>query len=672
VWSSIATKTGFTTAILNLGAYQVGNVIHMVVQDGTLSSSVATKYLSFDASINTFLASIETVAAAAAITGQSTSGWGASIVVRATSGFPVIFYNGLQTNTSGTPRARLYYRERTGLNTYSTQTQVDPNTATESTSPIAVLGASDRVHLLFFNGTNTMQRHLTSANVLGTAASTGATTAVQDACSYNDAGTIRHVGYTAAQTIRWASADNPTVTAASMVTGTPVRATDDGTTVYALYQNSADGDLYVKSSTDNGATFGSGTNVFTGTVAAAAANVSKNQLVYQRGSNVVVPYLVNDNSVLKYNESTVRTVITGTLFVNEVADTISAAGTVVEAGAAVTGTLNVTEVNDTIAAAATVTASGTLSVTEANDTISAAGGAVIGGALGVTEANDTLASAATVTVRGTLSQTEANDTLSSAATVRVGGTLNVTEASDILSATASSSLGGALSVTEANDTLSATGTVEAVATITGALNVTEVDDTVSAAGTVTVSGTLSVTEANDTLSAAATVSVTGALNVTEDNDTLSAAGIVSDGAVVTGELNVTEANDTISALATVAGEVEPPVFAGGGGYAEPPRPYPVEGVGYGILPPIEGEAHGVVSVGSAGVGLGLLPRFAGQATAAIGAAGSSRAQLEIRAAASGQAGAQARGFGMIMKLEGAAVGRQTDDDAAAVTFLLAA
>jgi len=309
-WASIATRTGFTTAILNIAGYQVGNVIHLLVQDGTLATSVATKYLSFDAATDTFLTTTETVVAASSIAGQATSGWGCSLVYRPTAGEVVAFYNTTATNTSGTPRSRLSYRRRTGVNTYQTAVQVDPNTATESTQPIAVLGASDRVHLLFFNGTNTMQRHLTSANVLGTAASTGATTAVQDACSYDDAGTIRHVGFTAAQSIRWASADNPTVTAATVTFGTPVRVADDGTDVYALYQNSADSDLYTKKSTDNGATFGSAVSAFVGTVTAAAASVSKNQLIYQRG-NFVFPYLVNDGgSTWKYNEYTVRSVST--------------------------------------------------------------------------------------------------------------------------------------------------------------------------------------------------------------------------------------------------------------------------------------------------------------------------------------------------------------------------
>jgi len=75
-WASIATRTGFTTAILNIAAYQVGNVIHMLVQDGTGPATlVATKYLSFDMATDTFLATTETVSAAQILTGTAASGW---------------------------------------------------------------------------------------------------------------------------------------------------------------------------------------------------------------------------------------------------------------------------------------------------------------------------------------------------------------------------------------------------------------------------------------------------------------------------------------------------------------------------------------------------------------------------------------------------------------------
>jgi hypothetical protein len=135
-----------------------------------------------------------------------------------------------------------------------------------------------------------------------------------------------------------------------------------------------------------------------------------------------------------------------------------------------------------------------------------------------------------------------------------------------------------------------------------------------------------------------------------------------------------------------------PVVVGVGGGRRPElRPLPVEGVGFGVLPQLEGEAFGAVIVDGAGVG-----RFAeleGEATGAIGVAGNSAAQLSIRAAAignSGQAGAalaifkslsiasdgaigtHGSGLGMMPRIDGAGIGQHDDDEAAMVTFLLAA
>jgi len=194
-WASVTTKTGFTTALLNIAAYQVDNVIHMAVLDGTMPSSVATKYLSFDAATDTFLATTETVGAAAAIGGQVAGvGAGCSIVVRS-SGNAVIFYNGLQTNTSGTPRARLYYRERTGLNTYGTATRVDANTAIDNVGPEALMGATNSVHFNWCSSTTFSQRTLSAANALqaaSTPVSYGIAFVVQGV-SYDRSGVIKVV-----------------------------------------------------------------------------------------------------------------------------------------------------------------------------------------------------------------------------------------------------------------------------------------------------------------------------------------------------------------------------------------------------------------------------------------------------------------------------------------------
>ena len=127
-WASIATKTGFTTAILNLQAYQVGTTIHLLVQDGTASTSLATKYVSFDALTDTFLATTETVRRRSLSRDRSLVLEPAHLSLSARMVRPLRSTR-LAVKTSGTFRMRVYYRRRTGVNTWSTETQVDANTA---------------------------------------------------------------------------------------------------------------------------------------------------------------------------------------------------------------------------------------------------------------------------------------------------------------------------------------------------------------------------------------------------------------------------------------------------------------------------------------------------------------------------------------------------------------
>jgi hypothetical protein len=166
-------------------------------------------------------------------------------------------------------------------------------------------------------------------------------------------------------------------------------------------------------------------------------------------------------------------------------------------------------------------------------------------------------------------------------------------------------------------------------------------------------------------------------------DVLDAIVIAADAAIL---VEAAAAADVLDATVEAA---EAPVYGGARHY--PPKPFPVIGVGFGILPELEGEAHGVVIV--AGTGAGTLPGLTGQARGTVGVAGRSAAQLVLRAAAvgkSGQAGAavavlkglsvagagvvgtRGTGAGMIIKFEAAAVGRHDDDEAAMMAFLLAA
>jgi hypothetical protein len=154
----------------------------------------------------------------------------------------------------------------------------------------------------------------------------------------------------------------------------------------------------------------------------------------------------------------------------------------------------------------------------------------------------------------------------------------------------------------------------------------------------------------------------------------------ADGGLLTG------ATETIDATVEAAEEV-----VGGGGEAPRPRPFPVAGRGYGILPELEGEARGVICI--AGVGAGPLDELTGAASGTIGAAGSADAQVALRGAAIGQRGicgaatgmlepvtawapgtaiTHGIGAGVIGTPRGAAMGQHDDDEAAVMAFLLAA
>ena len=315
-WASIATKTGFTTAILNLQAYQVGSTIHLLVQDGTASTSLATKYVSYDALTDTFLATIETVAAASSVGPQGGTGAPVSgaIVVR-NSGEVVAFYNGAQTKTSGTFYGRVYYQRRTGVNTWTAAVEVDAATAAVATGPLAVLGASDRVHFMWCMGNVGNIRTLTAANTLGTLA-TSTTAFFADAVSYARGGVTKVVVTNSGagqSTVRFDSADTPSPTVANQtisIADIPHRIGVDPVTndVTIVYRSTADSDLWAIKSTDDGATFGSPVSFFVGTVASADTNLSRSSTgsFYSRGGYDVVGYVVNDNGTWKYNEYVVR------------------------------------------------------------------------------------------------------------------------------------------------------------------------------------------------------------------------------------------------------------------------------------------------------------------------------------------------------------------------------
>jgi hypothetical protein len=177
----------------------------------------------------------------------------------------------------------------------------------------------------------------------------------------------------------------------------------------------------------------------------------------------------------------------------------------------------------------------------------------------------------------------------------------------------------------------------------------------------------------------------------------------ADGGIIEGATDSTDAAvnadilfgniyEYVAATDALDAELIPAIIAEpGGGYYERPRPYPITGYGYGVLPELEGEGLGAVI--AAGNGFGALSDLSGSAAGAVGAAGRSAGQIAVHAAIIGQhgqigralgalkglsiasdglAGSHGHAAGMITELTGSAIGRHDDDEAAIMSFLLAA
>jgi len=129
---------------------------------------------------------------------------------------------------------------------------------------------------------------------------------------------------------------------------------------------------------------------------------------------------------------------------------------------------------------------------------------------------------------------------------------------------------------------------------------------------------------------------------------------------------VAEALDQLDAAVIAAIEAAP----GGAHYPRRRRPLPVYGSGYGILPQLWGEAHGVVGV--AGKSAAQV-RVCATAVGASGQAGDAAVVLKgLAVVGKGAIGTRGAGSGMIVKFSGIATGRHDDDAAAVIAFLLAA
>lgn len=298
-WASIATKTGFDTLIRYISAYQDGNVFHFAIADGNGLSNVTIKYLTFDASSDTFVTGPETVVGPHDPGSSTNDRTDTGILIRQ-NGEIVVVYN----QDFGIASAeRMAFKRRTGVNTWSTATA---HTVTGNQFK-ARRGTTNIFHVIYNTGsTNYSHVSVSAANAWGSA--TGSQTGIPvDLLSYDDGGTIRCVGTAATLAMIWNSAHNPTVTSGIAVSGSLQRLAFDNGIVWSLSVSSTTDDLQIKSSSDDGATWGANAAIYPAAIDTGNTEaLSHDQTIYTRGGSYVFPVLYDDNGTLKYFEYAVR------------------------------------------------------------------------------------------------------------------------------------------------------------------------------------------------------------------------------------------------------------------------------------------------------------------------------------------------------------------------------
>lgn len=317
-FSSIATYTSFSTNNVEfISAFQVGDVIHLVASGEAVTTSVQYRYFTFDMSSDTFVTNETIITSLNTGTSAGTPQYGCSVVVRS-GGEVVAFFSGAQVASMGNSYAQTYYSRRTAVSTWSAPVQVSAGGQVDFVFPEAVLGTSDRLHFFYTDAIASAQnyhRALSSANTLQTASNISSGSAgIKTAISYDNGGTIQIICLSVNRDTFFNSADTPTQNLSTTFIGTsvaiPTRLFSDNGTGWALYRKSTDSGLYVSQSSDNGDNWTGETSAFVATVTGGDSQLSIDGNIYQRGSDIVIPYIVNDNGTLKYNEYVVRSLIT--------------------------------------------------------------------------------------------------------------------------------------------------------------------------------------------------------------------------------------------------------------------------------------------------------------------------------------------------------------------------
>jgi hypothetical protein len=319
-FGSAGTKTGFTTAILDVAASQVGDVIHLVVTDGTLASSLNRKYQTFNMASDTFVTA-ETIVSAINTGGDGQTIY-ADIAVRS-NGEVMVAGNSARTLTSGTNYARTSYYRRTGVATWSPGSIDGAATAYDHIF-LCMCEVGDRLHFFVkpygapagsING-YTYVRTLSAANALSSLnqiASYAAFTQNSECVTWNDGIADRlHVNYGYGDGNVYGlygnSSDNLSAMSGSGVGGSgvaqaPYNAYVDGSSVVSIWNRTDTSDLtFAASTVSDASSFGAAQLLWAGTVTQATEAMAQDGLVYVRAGQVVVPFVYLESGVWNYAE----------------------------------------------------------------------------------------------------------------------------------------------------------------------------------------------------------------------------------------------------------------------------------------------------------------------------------------------------------------------------------
>jgi hypothetical protein len=342
-WSSIATSTGYATAVQAISGYQNGSTIHLAVMSGS-STSTNIHYQTFDMTSDTFPIKEVVQASFNPTDSAAATVFNCDIIFRTSDNQPIILYNGARVASMATSYARVVYARRTATNTWTTNVAVDAGGALDGYVSDCVMGASNSIHFGYkYPASTFVQRTLNSSNVLQTVSTGVATnTAGNVVGSSANISSVQKVAFTGVDSassgngvrnLYFDSGNTPTINTGGTsgvdagTSGVGITAWDNGT-LWILWVSTNNKIVYVSSSSNNGSTQTTGVAAFTGATS-MGGGLNQDATIYQRGSSMVLPYIVNDNGTLKYNEYTVRTFgITGTTSITEADDTVASASTV--------------------------------------------------------------------------------------------------------------------------------------------------------------------------------------------------------------------------------------------------------------------------------------------------------------------------------------------------------